>query len=68
MATTKPTSDTLSVKERVSAEEWQVRVDLAAAYHTCSSLWLGRSCVHAHFGKDSRAGAWLFDQSLRVDV
>jgi ribulose-5-phosphate 4-epimerase/fuculose-1-phosphate aldolase len=41
MATTKPTSDTLSMKERVSPEEWQVRVDLAAAYHL----------VH-HFGWD----------------
>jgi hypothetical protein len=57
MATTKPTSDALSVKERVSAEEWQVRVDLAAAYHL----------VH-HFGKSPGAGAWLFDQPIWIDV
>jgi ribulose-5-phosphate 4-epimerase/fuculose-1-phosphate aldolase len=41
MATTKATSDAPSVKERVSAEEWQIRVDLAAAYHLVS-----------HFGWD----------------
>ena len=31
--TSNATSESKSVKERVSAEEWQIRVDLAAAYH-----------------------------------
>ena len=43
------------VRAQVSAEEWQVRVDLAACYRLVALLRLGRPRLHAHLG--ARAGA-----------
>ena len=42
------------VQSRVSAEEWQTRVDLAACYRLVAAVWLDRSGVHPHHGQDSR--------------
>ena len=60
-------ADKTEIRKLVSSEEWQVRVDLAAAYRLVADFgW--DDLVFTHI----RTGAWsrppFFDQSLRNDV
>jgi hypothetical protein len=57
------TSIVTSLKGKVSAEEWQARVDLAALYRLVALLWVGRPDLHPHFGADPGTGAPFPDQS-----
>ena len=43
------------VRERVSKEEWQMRVDLAAAYQLAVDLQVDRPHLHALLGARFRA-------------
>ena len=44
-----------SLEGRVSADEWQARVDLAACLPPGRAVRLGRPGLHAHLGARARA-------------
>jgi ribulose-5-phosphate 4-epimerase/fuculose-1-phosphate aldolase len=56
-----------SLKDKVSPEEWQLRVDLAACYRLVAAYgW--SDLVFTHISAHSGAGASFSDQSVWPDV
>jgi ribulose-5-phosphate 4-epimerase/fuculose-1-phosphate aldolase len=55
-----------SLKDKVSPEEWQLRVDLAACYRLVAAY--GWSDLFTHISAHSGTGASFSDQSVWPDV